>query len=45
MLQWRLGKLRAIKLGSRTIILADELRRFLGELPSAKAEEGVRNVR
>jgi excisionase family DNA binding protein len=33
------GKLRAIKLGSRTIILADELRRFLGELPSANARE------
>jgi excisionase family DNA binding protein len=32
------GRLRAIKLGSRTLIRADELRRFLDALPSARPE-------
>ena len=30
------GKLRAIKLGSRTLIPAEELRRFMESLPAAR---------
>jgi excisionase family DNA binding protein len=29
------GQLRAIKLGRRTLILAEDLRKWLGEMPSA----------
>lgn len=33
------GQLRAVKLGKRTLIPAEELRRFLGALPAAKASQ------
>jgi hypothetical protein len=32
------GRLNAVKLGSRTLILADELRRYLESLPAATPE-------
>jgi len=32
------GRLRAVKLGTRTLILADELRRYLASLPAATPE-------
>jgi hypothetical protein len=32
------GRLNAVKLGSRTLILADELRRYLESLPAATTE-------
>jgi excisionase family DNA binding protein len=34
------GELKAVKLGRRTLIPADELRRFLSELPPARPLNG-----
>jgi len=35
------GQLKAVKLGRRTLITADELRRFINSLPPARRAEGV----
>jgi excisionase family DNA binding protein len=37
------GKLRAIKSGGRTLVLADDLRRWLVEMPALVADKGLPN--